>query len=246
MSEEYRSPESYTEKEKWALMNGPQRIQYIWDYYKLPIVIACIVLYIIGYSIFRAATHKDTVLYAALVNVSAGDALIDQLSDGYLETLEVDPAKNKVELYTDWYLTNDTSSQFYQFSYATNVKILASLTDHWLDVVLMNQEAFDAFAQNGYLGNIDELLAEADPALHEALQPYFVNNFEILSDNQEEVALDPSVEYVSETSEYPMAVELSAAPFIQEAGFDAAVYFGIIANTPRLDRSIDYLRYLFS
>ena len=38
------------------------KIQYIWDYYKVPLFIAALVIYIIGYIGFRYATHKDILL----------------------------------------------------------------------------------------------------------------------------------------------------------------------------------------
>ena len=41
------------------------KIQYIWDYYKVPLFIAALVIYIIGYIGFRYATHKDILLYIA-------------------------------------------------------------------------------------------------------------------------------------------------------------------------------------
>jgi hypothetical protein len=51
-------------------LHGGKKLQYIWDYYKLPLTLLCIVLYIIGYVIYGRLTHKDTILYTALVNVS--------------------------------------------------------------------------------------------------------------------------------------------------------------------------------
>ncbi len=246
MSGEAKSPESYTEKEKWAMLHGSQKIRYIWDYYKLPILIVCIVLYVIGYSFYRSATKKDVLLYAALVNVSAGDSFKEQIRDDFLSELQGDPKKEKIQLYDNWYLTDDPASEYHQYTYATRMKVLASIDSQELDVVLMNREAFDAFAQNGYLCDLDELLGEKDPDLHEELKASLVENIQILSDNMEEVTLDPSVEYVSETVEYPMALDLTASPVVGEAGFDAEMYLGIIGNSPRMDRSVEYIRYLFS
>lgn len=241
-----RSPESLTEKEKWESMNRAKRVQYIWDYYKLPIVIICIILYIIGYSVYRSAMHKDTVLYTGLLNVVSGETLEKQLTEGFLEDQGIDPSKNTLTLYSGWYLTDDESSEYHEYTYATRMKVLAAIDGEQLDVVLMNREAFDAFAQNGYLCNMQELLQETDSALFERLQDSIVTNMEILEDNAKELVFDPDLEYVSKTAEYPMAIEMSDAGIIHDAGFGDSVYLGILGNTPRKETAVAYLKYLFS
>lgn len=290
MSDRSRHPETLSQREKWHSLTTPgQRIRYIWDYYKLPILIACIGIYILGYAVFRHATHKDTVLYAALVNVSVGEQMEEALSGGFLAVLddavsaedvagsdssapgaagsgssasgaesssnqdsgtgsanETDVSGRQVRLYAGWYLTDDPSNEQYEYVYATRMKVLACIDDGQLDVVLMDQEAFDAFAQNGYLSNLETFLAEEAPELLDSLQPFFVDNIEILEDNAQDVALDPSLEYDSVTDSYPMAISLDDAPLIAEAGFSDTVYFGILKNTPRREMAATYLDYLFT
>lgn len=243
--EPHRSLESLSEKEKWDSMNGARRAQYIWDYYKLPILICCIILYIIGYSIYRHATHKDPVLYTALINVSMGSDLEAQITDGFLSDQKIDASKNAFILYSGWYLTDNELNEYHEYTYATQMKVLAAIDNEQLDVVFMNKEAFDAFAQNGYLCNIEELLRETDPSLYEKLKASVITNTEILEDNAQDVVLDPSQEYVAETTDYPMAVDLSNAELIRAAGFEDAVYLGILGNTPRQETAVAYLKYLF-
>lgn len=246
MSDRSKHPENLSGKEKRRSLTTPgQRIQYIWDYYKLPILIACIGIYALGYTVFRHAMRRDTVLYTALINVSVGDQLTDKLSEGFLAGMD-NAADGQVRLYTGWYLTDDPSSEQYEYVYATSIKVLASIDDKQLDVVLMDQEAFDAFAQNGYLANLETLLAEEAPELLTAFQPLLTENMEILEDNAQEVALDPSLEYYSVTDSYPMAVILDDAPLIAGAGFSDTVYFGILGNTPRREMAVAYLKYLFA
>lgn len=257
MSDRSRHPETLSRREKWHSLTTPgQRIQYIWDYYKLPILIGCIVIYALGYAVYRHATSKDTVLYTALINVSAGEQLTEALSGGFLASLDgaeeagsgskTGAAGRQVQLYTGWYLTDDPSSEQYEYTYATRMKVLASIDGEQLDVVLMDKEAFDAFAQNGYLANLETLLAEEAPELLTAFQPLLVENIEILEDNAQDVVLDPSVEYHAETTSYPMAIVLDEAPLIARAGFSGTVYFGILGNTPRQETAVEYLKYLFA
>ena len=232
------------ELEKLKTLHGPQKIRYIWDYYKLPIVVLCILLYIIGYSLYGHFTHKEKILYTALVNVSASDSLTEQLSTGFLDSLDQDTSKTTMQLYTGLYLTDDETNPYHEYTYASRMKILASIDGKQLDVVLMNKEAFDAFSQNGYLCDLEELLSSEDVDLYNRLKPHLVTNTVILEDNSTDLQLDPSITYQAVTEEHPFGLDLSQTSMISDAGFSDIVYLGIIANSPRTEEAIDYVRYL--
>lgn len=242
---QHKSPESFTEKEKWNSMNSAKRMQYIWDYYKLPVIVICILIYSIGCMTYKHYTRKAPVLYTSLINVAASESLTQQLSDGYLGYIGADTHKTSCTLYTGWYLTGNAASEYFEYTYATRMKVLASIDGEQLDVVLMNREAFDAFAQSGYLTNLERLLGEY-PDLYESAKPYLTVNLEILEDNSSDLLLDSSLEYESTTAEYPMAVDLSKLGLLKDAGFQDSVYFGIIRNSPRMEAAAEYLRYLIS
>jgi len=221
-------------------------LQYLWDYYKLPLAAAAIALYIVLYAVYGHFTHKDTALYAALVNVSVGENLTEELSSCFLTAQDLDPDANTIQLYSGLFLTDDENNIYHEYTYASRLKILASIDAEQMDVALMDKQAFDAFSQNGYLSNINELLAEQAPALHRQLAPYFVTNTVILEDNSKDLLLDDSAIYHAKTQEYPMGLDLSDSPLIQKGGFQETVYLGIIKNSPRMHTVFDYLKYLFA
>ena len=227
------------ELEKLKTLHGLQKIRYIWDYYKLPIVVLCILLYILGYSLYGHFTHKETILYTALVNVSASDSLTEQLSTGFLDSLDQDTSKTTMQLYTGLYLTDDETNPYHEYTYASRMKILASIDGKQLDVVLMNKEAFDAFSQNGYLCDLEELLSSEDVDLYNRLKPHLVTNTVILEDNSTDLQLDPSITYQAVTEEHPFGLDLSQTSMISDAGFSDIVYLGIIANSPRTEEEVN-------
>lgn len=233
-----------SEKEKLRQLKGRKRLQYLWDYYKLPFVVAGIILYILGYMIYGHFTKKNNVLYAAFINVAPSDALTETLSDGFLVSRNLDLKKNAFYLYSGLYLTSDESNPYSQYTYASRIKLIAAIDSETLDIVLMDQEAFDSFSQNGYLYNMEEFLSETDPKLYQNCRELLRENIVILEDNAEEAALDSSVEYIAETEEYPMALDVTQTPLLEEAGFTDTVYLGIIKNTPRKDEAAEYVRYL--
>lgn len=238
-----RSLESYTEKEKWDSLSGLQRVRYVWDYYKLPIIIVLIVVYAIGWNIYRKATYKEPILYAGYVNFAPEDAVTEELSNDFLTSIEANLRKERMEVYKGWYLTTDQESEYYAYNYASQMKILGSIDGELLDVVYLNREAFDAFSQNGYLYDLDKLLKGSD--IYEDLKPFFVQNREILTDNAKDINFDATVEYVSEDIEYNMGLDLTNCPRFADTQYTDTVYLAVIANTPRPEMVINYLSYLY-
>lgn len=226
-------------------LHGKKKLQYIWDYFKLPLAVLGIFLYVIIYIAYRNLTNKDPVLYTALVNINPEETLTAQLSENFLAAKGINASRNRLQLYTGLYLTDDESNAYHEYTYASRMKILASIDGELLDVVLMNKEAFDAFSQNGYLCNIDELLSEKTPAFYEDVKPFIVKNTYIAEDNAFELQFDSSIPYNAVIEEYPMGLDLSQTGFMKQAGFEETVYLGIIANSPRKDTALAYLQYLF-
>ncbi len=228
-------------------LHGKKKIQYIWDYYKFHLFILGIFLYIAAYILYGQITRKDVVLYTALVNVSAGDDLMEDLNGHFLESQNMNAAKYECYLYPGLYLTDDENNPWHEYTYASRIKILAAIDGEQLDVVLMNKEAFDAFSQNGYLCDLDKLLAEGNPPdLYEKLKPYLVTNISILEDNSMDLYFDDSATYTAKTEKHAMGLDLSGSPLISQAGFEDTVYLGIIANSPRKASAVSYIQYLYS
>jgi len=233
-------------KEYWKTLRGKQKAQYVWDYYKFPIAVTLILVYIIGYIIYGHFSKKDIALYTALINVSVSDQINEQLSNGFLEFADENISQKDVQLYTGLYLTTDQNDPNHEYTYASRVKLLASIDGEQLDVVLMNKEAFDAFSQNRYLYNLEELLMDLSPDRAEELKPYLVTNTAILKDNSDELLTDNSLSYQALTEEYPMGFDVSQKGLFKKAGFKDTVYLGVIANSPRVETALEYIKYLYT
>lgn len=231
--------------EKIRNLRGKERLQYIWDYYKLPLAVFCILAYITISIIHGQLVHKETVLYTALINVTAGETLTEELSGGFLKARQLDDDKYSFYLYPGLYLTNDANSVSHEYTYASRIKLMAAVEGMELDVVLMNKEAFDDLSQEGWLCDLKELLLQEDPALYQALVPSLVRNTAVLDDNPPDSQSDESLPYDTKTGKYPVGLDLSGCAFIQKAGFQETVYLGIIKNSPRKDTAASYLRYLY-
>ena len=233
---------------RWNELSFSEKLQYLWDYYKLPFAVALILIYIVGFSLKVYLTRQDPVLYAAMVNVAASEELERHLVDDYMRDRLVDASKNPLMLYKNLYLTDNPSSEVFEYTQASQMKILGAIEAREMDIVFMDKEAFDAFAQNGFLYDLDQLFneyKEDHPDLIRKTEGHLVRNMEIKEDNAKEIALDPDAEYYSVTDEYTMGIDLLSSPLFRDSGFTESVYLGVLNNTPRKDHVLDYLEYLY-
>ena len=229
----------------WSVkdVQGKAKIGYIWAYYKFPIIIGCVFLYIAVSMLHGFLTRKDTVLYTALVNVP--DTIpAGELTTDFLDYLGADKSKNEVVLYEGLHLTDDEASPDYAYVYASNTKLTAVISAGQLDVVLMDREAFDLLSARGCLCDMEKLLLEEAPDLYEALRSRLAVNTVIIEDNAFDVQLDADVTYRAVTEEYPMGIDLTGFPLLPEGKISGALYLGVISNAPHTDTAVAYLRYL--
>lgn len=229
------------ERQKLRRLHGRARLQYIWDYYKLPILFLCVVIYIAGYMVYSHVTEKTTVLSVALVNVAPGEELTEELSNGFLDAVKRNPKKNEVRLYPNLYLTQNEDDPNHEYTYASRMKILGAIDDEALDVVWMNEEAFDAFSQSGYLYNLETLLSRSDEELYRKLSPYLTEN-SVFSNSDTSGAATGNT---AAADTYPTGLSLSKCPYVEKTGLNGTVYLGVIANSPHLDEAVSYIDYLF-
>lgn len=229
-----------------SLPGTKAKIRYIWNYYKLPIIFVCIVIYIIGYILYGHLTEKNQILSAAFVNFVPGEKLSEQLGNGFLDAQKINDSRNEVRLYKGLYLTDNENNPNHEYTYASRMKILGAIDSESLDVVFMNKEAFDAFSQNGYLCDLEKLLQQKNPGLYKEVSPFLQTNTEILNDNSIDIYLDPSVTYSAETKEYPMGLDISESVYLKNAGMNGTVYLGVISNSPHLSEAVSYIDYLFN
>lgn len=225
-------------REAFRQMAPAAKLEHIVTYYKWPIILVVIAVIILGSAIHRMLTQKDPVLYTALVNVSVGSELDARLGEGYLDAAGIDADRNEVYFYRDLYLSADPAAENHEFAYASRMKILATINSQELDLVLMNRDAYDILSASGYLMALDALISPETAAL--------TANTVVLEDNAVDYNLGNADTYTAVTEEAVNAVDVSALSLFTQAGFDDAVYLGIIGNTPRLEQCLQYVDYLLT
>ena len=224
-------------------MRLAEKLEYIFMYYRLPIALGTLAFVVLIFTVSRALTKKDPVLYLACVNVTVGDALHETLTERFVETSGMDARKNEVYAYTGLYLSDDPAAEYHEYSYASRLKILAAVNAKQLDVVLMNREAYDILSRSGYLLELPPQIS-GDWRLPEALESCLRENTVVLEDNAIEYSLNEAESYQAVTEIVPNALEVSSLSVFRKAGFPDSVYLAVIANSPRLSASLRYIDYL--
>ncbi len=229
--------------EAFSAMSLPRKLEYIFEYFKFPLVLILIAVVALGSLLYSRWTHRDPVLYVAYANISVGDTMDAAMGEGFLRSIGADPGKSEVRIYRNLYLSQDPSAQNHEFAYASRLKVMASTANSQLDVLLMNREAFNILSSGGYLLPLDSLL-ERDPALAARASDRLVRNEVILRDNDVEHLLDESIPYQAVTEEVANGLLISAFPLFEGAGFSGDVYLGVVGNSTRLDAVLQYIGYL--
>ena len=216
-------------------MSGREKLDHIFTYYKWPILLGLAALIVLGSTLHRQLTRKEPALYLALVNVAVGEDLERTLTEDYLARSYPDAGRREVHLYRDLYLSDNADVLNHEYAYASRMKVMGAIQAQEMDLAVMNREGYDLFSSGGFLLELPELLA-ADPALGEALAPYIVSNTVVISDN--------GIEFQLGEAESENALVIGSFPRIRDAGFPDEVYLGVIANSPRTEDALAYLRYL--
>lgn len=218
-----------TEREKLRPMSGSERVSYLWEYYKLPILLAAFILiFIIGLvTAIVSGLSRDPQLYVYL-STGTEDACTAWF-DGYEESRG----------YTGHELVQVSSGRaagenasLYGAGYTFNLQYTADLTAHTIDVVLCDQETLDYLLQT-------ETLADLSTALNgDAAQR--------APDDLVWCAFDPAAAQPDDTEYTPgyFALDISDTPFGRQIDCGNGVYFTVVAIDERPEEIQAFLDYI--
>jgi hypothetical protein len=139
------------DREGFSSLSFRQKVQWIWDYEKLPLFGILLALFVIVSLSHHALTAPHEILRVAVINTGLGDQSKEFLTDSYLSTLSSRSGRDSISLDASFVLTDNKDSAAYEYAYASSIKLLAAITDKDLDVVLMDETGADIMKKNGYL-----------------------------------------------------------------------------------------------
>ena len=144
--------EKREQAERFAKMDRRQKLQYIWDYYKIPII-AVLVLILAVTSIVRdRMSRKETVLYIAMLDSNASFVMESNLLDDFTATLEgFDADREQMEINAD-YDASGTSRPGFVFIEKTVADYSAGI----IDATIAPKAAIEQYAEHQAYGDLSE------------------------------------------------------------------------------------------
>lgn len=198
------------------------KIIYIWDYYRLKIAFAIIGI-AITISIINSVTHNtEKDLYIGFVNVTMGTDLRNYL---------IESTSLEISAYEDLLLADTSTSGNIEYTLASQAKILGAIETNKLDLVILDEDSFAAFSQNGYLWDIKDYINSNCPSIAGELEECYEKNIDLTDESN-------PVEYYS-------GINLNSNQTVKDAAFNGNIYLAIIKNTERIDSINQYLLYLY-
>ena len=159
-------------------LSSKQKLQYIWDYYKIHIIVTVVLICAI-FSIVKTVKHAGSVdLYVAYVNVAVDDKVTDEFanSSGLI-----------ISSYKDLLITENPSSENLEYAYASSMKLTSAISADRLDVIIGDSYAMAYANKAEYLVDIEDFVRANNPQLLDKLKPLF-----LLDNNGKAYAIDVS------------------------------------------------------
>lgn len=136
-----------------------KKLEYIWDYYKLQIFAIVLIAIVLTSVIHGHITKKNPILYIGFINTSFHDSIMTKFGDSFIDAMNGD-SKDSCYFYTNLVLTENTNAASYEYIYASEMKLLASIESKELDIVIVNKEVLDALDKKEYLYDLSLLFPE--------------------------------------------------------------------------------------
>jgi len=236
--------EKAAQKAAFRAMSPAKKLEHIFTYYRWPILLTLLALLVVGSAVRRQLTKREPVLYLGFANVAVGEDLEAALTEGFLRLGGGDPKRQEVYLYRDLYLSDDADVLNHEYAYASRMKVMGAIQAQKLDGVLMNREAYNLFSAQGYLLDLSALISASDPALYGQLSACLTSNTVTVSDNKIAWQLNEAETHEVVTETVSNGLALMTLPLFRAAGFEEPLYFGVIANSPRTEAALRFMRYL--
>lgn len=146
-----------------------QKAQYFWDYYKVHVIIVVVVVCFLLSLIKSVTSHKEDVLHVCLFNTN-NECLTDSVIAEW--TAECEALLNIAadeEIIIE-HMLQVSANPTDQYEMTTAQRILALSASDSLDVMSMDLETFEHYAQLAYFGDLRDILSEEEIRKYE---PYF-------------------------------------------------------------------------
>lgn len=230
-----------------------ERLEYFWDYYKIPALCAVLAIVLVIQGIVSITTHRDTVFSAVLLNCKLG-IQEEQFLDGFYEYAGIDSKTQTAAFYSDMLLVEGNT----QVNTNTIQRIMAGISIQDTDFIAGTPEAFLSVAYHSgrILMDLREFWDE-DTLNRFSDRLYYIDNaiIEQLNAPVGEQVEPSTLAYPKDpkdpaamTDPIPVGIDISDRTALQNAYYlpDTVIYLGVVSNTARPQLTAKFIDYLFA
>lgn len=213
------------EQDKLSKMNTKAKVSYIWDYYKVPIIVIIAVTAIIISLVSTIYTNsqKETILEAAVFdNIGNGD-MDDKLLEGFREYAKLE-SKNQIVNLDSTYVIDDSGQGNPQQVMMSRQKFMAVTAAGEIDLTISKESVVKEYANLGAYEDLKNLLPEDMWQQIEDKAVYMENN------NGEEVLVGIRLTDTKAASYFTLEDPIAC----------------IVVSSKRQDNAVLFIQYLLS
>lgn len=208
-------------------MSWKDRIEYLWTYYKVVLVVVAVVLAIISMVVSAIQSKQiQTLLSGALINLSVEQEDQDKMVNELTALLDGDGKKRIVKLTDIAYIPGNDPENF-EINDAAAMKLAMLVTTGSLDYILTDDGTYAELIERELYANLQNILTQEQQTQ--------------LKDNMIWRQAD------EKNPSYPMALDISNTAFAKAvAPYEKAVYLVFVGNRENGERNQAFLDYVLN
>lgn len=199
-------------------LSGRARLQYAWDYFRYPLLVAVCVIWLLGALIAQYVTHRDPLLDVIMVNPATPSAIDAGAFDAFLEEYGYERFEGSVSIAS--FLLNREGNPHYQEDYMT---LMVRLTGE-PDLLFGTGPEYLEIANQGRLADLSQFLPEELLKKHEGAL--------LFSDS------------AGEREPYPCAVLLPRGHWMTGQYYGEGCWLGVLERAGHWDTAREFVEYL--
>lgn len=220
-------------KVDWKSFSRKEKVEYIWDYYKIHIIVGILALCIGISTIVSVVNHRDPLMSVIMLNSEKHVVSSQPLFEDFLTTYDYEVYSQAVRCHANfhfWEEDEDQNTMYSSIEY-DNAQMMqayfALLYTREYDVVFGTGAVFEQTLEDGAFEDISQLLPDINLELYGDCIEYCTNE---------------------ETGEsYPCAIKLTGDHgWLQEHGVYEECTVGVLKAAPHKEMAGDLMRYLLA
>lgn len=218
----YQPRKALSEKEKLNDMSFHDKLNYLWEYYRIHAAIAVGVIALIIYIIYEIVTPDvKSQFYAAIIDSTIDTKVMQEYSDTFGKYLELDPKTQSVEFNDQFYFSSESD-------YAASLQqVLAThIAANEVDVIIAPESEFANYVTYGYFAKLsDELPTDIYSSLTDS---FYISSTE------------------EDSTKNAYGIYLTDSNLFKDLKYNGDPYvLGIVANYPHEENTVEFINYLF-